>query len=76
MLSGLIVFSTAVLLLCACLGIVFLRTPQRPKCRIPLQSVEERVRKLGAYGVETVIHYGCPDCYRDLRRVFILTHMG
>jgi hypothetical protein len=76
MLSGLIVFSIVVLLFCACLVIVFLRTPQCPKCRIPLQSVEERVRELGAYGLETVIDYECPDCYRDMRRVFNLTHMG
>jgi hypothetical protein len=76
MLSGLIVFGVVVVLLCVCLVIVFLSTPQCPKCRIPLQSVEERVRELGVYGVETVIHYECPDCYRDLRRVFILTHMG
>jgi hypothetical protein len=38
--------------------------------------VEETVRDLGPYGVETVTHYECSDCYRDMRRVFIITHIS
>ena len=53
-----------------------LRPPQCPTCLIPLQTVEETVRDLGPYGVETATYYECSDCYRDLRRVFILTHIG
>ena len=61
-----------------CVGAVMhsLRPPQCPTCLIPLQTVEETVRDLGPYGVETATYYECSDCYRDLRRVFILTHIG
>ena len=61
-----------------CVGAVMnaLRPPQCPTCLIPLQTVQETVRDLGPYGVETATYYECSDCYRDLRRVFILTHIG
>ena len=74
MLAGLIVFGVTALLLCVCVFMVVLRTPQCPKCRIPLEPVEEIVRDLGAHGVETVTHYECSNCYRAMQRKFILTH--
>jgi hypothetical protein len=55
---------------------ISLRPPKCPTCLIPLQIVEETTRDLGPYGVETATGYECSDCYRDLRRVFILTHIG
>ena len=55
---------------------ISLRPPQCPTCQIPLQTVEETTRDLGPYGVETATYYECSDCYRDLRRVFILTHLS
>jgi hypothetical protein len=76
MFAGLIVFVMTVLLLCVCVFMVVLRTPQCPTCRIPFQPVEETVRDLGMYGVETVTYYECSSCDRDMQRTFILTHVG
>ena len=41
-----------------------------------IEAVEERVRDLGASGVETVIHYECSDCYRGTQRMYTFTHIG
>jgi hypothetical protein len=76
MLSGFIVVGIVTVLICVAAVVFSLHVPRCPKCRIPLQAVEETVRDLGAYGVETVTYYECSDCYRDLRRVSILTHFG
>jgi hypothetical protein len=76
MLSGLMIFTVAVLLLCVSLVMAFVRIPRCPKCRVPLELVAETVRELGLYGVETVMHYECSDCYEATRRRFILTHIG
>jgi hypothetical protein len=76
MLIGSIVVGVAAVLICICAVMVLLRAPQCPQCQIPLQAVEETVRDLGLCGVEAVTHYECADCYRDMRRVFILTHVG
>jgi hypothetical protein len=71
-----IVVGVAAVLICASAVMISLRPPQCPTCLVPLQAVEETVRDLGPYGVETATHYECSDCYRALRRVFILTHIG
>jgi hypothetical protein len=71
-----IVIGVAAVLVCVGAVMISLRTPQCPTCLIPLQTVEETVRDLGPYGVETATYYECSDCYRDMRRVFILTHIG
>jgi hypothetical protein len=71
-----IVVGVAAVLVCVGAVMISLRTPQCPQCLIPLQTVEETVRDLGPYGVETATYYECSDCYRDMRRVFILTHIG
>jgi hypothetical protein len=76
MLIASIVIAVAAVLICISAVMVFLRAPQCPQCLIPLQTVEETVRDLGPYGVETITHYECADCYQDMRRVFILTHIG
>ena len=61
--------------LCWCLPVV-LRAPQCRACLMPLQPVEETVRDLGIHGVETVTHYECSNCYRAMRRRFILSHLA
>ena len=71
-----IVVSVAAVLVCVVAVMISLRPPQCPTCLIPLQTVEETVRDLGPYGVETATYYECSDCYRDMRRVFILTNIG
>jgi hypothetical protein len=71
-----IVVGRGAILICVGAVIISLRPPQCPACLIPLQTVEETVRDLGPYGVETTTYYECSDCYRALRRVFILTHIG
>jgi hypothetical protein len=71
-----IVVGVAALLICVSAVMILLRPPQCPTCLIPLQTVEETVRDLGPYGVETATYYECSECYRDMRRVFILTHIG
>ena len=71
-----IVVGVATLLICVSAVMISLRPPQCPTCLIPLQTVEETVRDLGPYGVETATYYECSECYRDMRRVFILTHIG
>jgi hypothetical protein len=71
-----IVVGVAALLTCVSAVMISLRPPQCPTCLIPLQTVEETVRDLGPYGVETATYYECSECYRDMRRVFILTHIG
>jgi hypothetical protein len=76
MLSGLIVAGIGAVLICICAVVIFLRPPQCPKCHIPLQAVEETVRDLGPYGVQTVTSYECSNCYRDMQRAFIITHVG
>jgi hypothetical protein len=76
MLIGSIVIGVTSVLICVGAVMAFLRSPHCPECLIPLHTVEETVRDLGPYGVETVTHYECADCYRDLRRVFILTHIA
>jgi hypothetical protein len=76
MLIGSVVVGVAAVVICISAVMVFLRPPQCPKCLVPFQTVEETVRDLGPYGVETVTHYECSDCYRDMRRVFIITHMS
>jgi hypothetical protein len=74
MLGGLIVFAMTVTLLCIAVYMLVLRTPQCQSCLMPLEPVEETVRDLGIHGVETVTRYECSNCYRALRRRFILTH--
>jgi hypothetical protein len=76
MLIGSVVVGVVGVLICVCAAMVSLRTPRCPTCQTPLQTVEETVRDLGPYGVETVMHYECADCYRDMRRVFFLSHIG
>jgi hypothetical protein len=76
MIGGLVVFGVMAALLCVCFYMAFLRVPQCPKCQIPLEAVEERVRDLGASGVETVIQYECSDCYRGAQRMYTFTHIG
>ena len=71
-----IVVGMGAILICVSAVMISLRPPQCPTCLIPLQTVEETIRDLGPYGVETATYYACSDCYRDLRRVFILTHIG
>jgi hypothetical protein len=71
-----IVVGVAALLICVSAVMISLRPAQCPTCLIPLQRVEETVRDLGPYGVETATYYECSECYRDMRRVFILTHIG
>ena len=71
-----IVVGMGALLICVGAVMIALRPPQCPTCQIPLQTVEETIRDLGPYRVETATYYECSDCYRDLRRVFILTHIG
>ena len=74
MLGGLIVFGVTIVLLCIGLFAAVVRTPQCRKCHLPLQSVEETVRDLGMYGVETITLYECSNCYRGMQRRLILTH--
>jgi hypothetical protein len=76
MIGGLVVFGVMAVLLCVCFYMAFLRTPQCPKCQIPLEAVEEWVRDLGTSGVETVIQYECSDCYRGTQRMYMFTHIG
>ena len=76
MVGGLIVFAVTGLALCICSFIAFVRPPRCIKCRIPLQPVAETVRELGPYGVETVIHYECTDCYRALDRKLMHVFIG
>jgi hypothetical protein len=76
MLIGAIGVGVAAVLICTCAVMVLLRAPQCPQCQTPLQVVEETVRDLGLYGVEAITHYECADCYRDMQRVFILTHVS
>ena len=71
-----IIVGMGAILICVGAVIISLRPPQCPTCLIPLQAVEETIRDLGPYGVETATYYECSDCDRDLRRVFILTHIG
>jgi hypothetical protein len=71
-----LVVGVAALLTCVSAVLISLRPPQCPTCLIPLQTVEETVRDLEPYGVETATYYECSECYRDMRRVFILTHIG
>jgi hypothetical protein len=71
-----IVVGVAALLICVRAVMISLRSPQCPTCLIPLRTVEETVRDLGPYGVETATSYECSECYRDMCRVFILTHIG
>jgi len=76
MLSGFIVVGIIAALICICTVMVALRAPLCPKCHIPLHTVEETVRDLGPYGVQMVTSYECSDCFRDMQRVFTLTHIG
>jgi hypothetical protein len=71
-----IVVGMGAILICVGAVMISLRPPKCPTCLIPLQIVEETTRDLGPYGVETATGYECSDCYRHLRRVFILTHIG
>jgi hypothetical protein len=71
-----IVVGVAAVLICVVAVMISLRPPQCPTCLIPLQTVEKTVRDLGPYGVETATYYEYSDCYRDMRRVFILTNIG
>jgi hypothetical protein len=71
-----IVVGLGAVFICVSAVMLSLRPPQCPTCQIPLQTVEETIRDLGPYGVETATYYECSDCYHDLRRVFILTHIG
>ena len=71
-----IVVGMGAIFICVGAVMISLRPPKCPSCLIPLQTVDETVRDLGPYGVETATYYECSDCYRDLRRVFILTHVG
>jgi hypothetical protein len=71
-----IVVGMGAILICVGAVMIALRPPKCPSCQVPLQTVEETVRELGPYGVETATYYECSDCDRDLRRVFILTHIG
>jgi hypothetical protein len=75
MLIEFIALGVVAVLICVGAVMISLRPPQCPTCLIPLRTVEETVRDLGPYGVETAMYYECSDCYRDMRRVFILTHM-
>ena len=76
MLGGLIVFAVAGVALCVCFFITFVHSPRCVKCREPLQPVAETVRELGPYGIETVTHYECSDCYRTLDRRLMHIHLG
>jgi hypothetical protein len=76
MLIGSIVVGVAAVLICASAVMISLHPPRCPTCLIPLRAVEDTVRGLGPYGVETTTYYECADCYRDMRRVFVLTHIG
>ena len=71
-----IVVGMGAILVCVGAIMISVRRPQCPTCQIPLQTVEGTMQDLGPYGVETATYYECSDCYRDLRRVFILTHIG
>jgi hypothetical protein len=76
MLSGFIAVGVLAVLICGGAVAFLLRPPSCPTCRIPLQVVEETVRDFGHFGLETVTYYECSDCYRGMRRLLILTHIG
>lgn len=75
MLSGIIVGALAFLFLIGGFMLV-LRGPRCPRCRTPLESVEETTRTLGLYGVETVVDYACADCDWIGQRRYICTHVA
>jgi hypothetical protein len=52
-----IVVGMGAILICVGAVIISLRLPQCPTCLIPLQTVEETIRDLGPYGVETTTYY-------------------